>query len=445
MKPVISILLLTALTVSGQAQEQFSLKESIAYGLQHNRTVSIYKNNRLQAEQKARQAASTYLPNVNISAGLDDNIKLPVTIIPEGTFGPGTPEQRVSFGTQYNSTHVAQLDQPIFDKAALTGLKARQPNIDYAAFTEVQNNENLVYNIAVAYFRIIVAQKQLDLLLDNKARMEKNLGIAELRAQQGVAKKIDIKQVQVNINNIESQISVTRNSLELAVNTLKFNMGIGVNEPIALSDTARWLSPESQVKKSNFEFDYRKTTDFALNQTEITLLDINRKNIRDSRYPTLGFYARYGANGFGNKLGDAYERLFDFGTIGLKFQWNIFAGFRKDANYKIANYDFENAKINLLLKEDQQRLTFQNADLSFNRAESTITTNKENMDLAKEVYDNVSLQHREGLASLTELLNAENSYQQAQSNYVQSLLDYYIAEIELRRANGSLTEYYNNL
>ena len=98
-----------------------------------------------------------------------------------------------------------------------------------------------------------------------------------------------------------------------------------------------------------------------------------------------------------------------------------------------------------MLKEDQQRLTFQNADLSFNRAEITITTNRENMDLAKEVYDNVSLQHREGLASLTELLNAENSYQQAQSNYVQSLLDYYIAEIELRRANGSLTEYYNNL
>ncbi len=445
MKPVISILLLTALTVSGQAQERFSLKESIAYGLQHNRTVSIYKNNRLQAEQKARQAASTYLPNVNVSAGLDDNIKLPVTIIPAGTFGPGTPEQRVSFGTRYNSTHVAQLDQPIFDKAALTGLKARQPNIDYAALTEVQNNENLVYNIAVAYFRIIVAQKQLDLLLDNKARMEKNLDIAQLRAQQGVAKKIDIKQVQVNINNIVSQISVTRNSLELAINTLKFNMGIDVNESIALSDTTRWLNPENKLKKADFEFDYKKTTEFALNQTEITLLDINRKNIRDSRYPTLGFYARYGANGFGNKIGDAYERLFDFGTIGLKFQWNIFSGFRKNANYKIANYDFENAKINLLLKEDQQRLTFQNADLSFNRAETTIATNKENMDLAKEVYDNVSLQHREGLASLTELLNAENSYQQAQSNYVQSLLDYYIAEIDLRKANGSLTEYYNNL
>ena len=445
MKPVLSILLLTALAVTGRAQEQFSLKESIAYGLQHNRTVSIYKNNRLQAVQKARQAASTYLPNVNISAGLDDNLKLPVTIIPAGTFGPGTPEQRVSFGTKFNSTHVAQLDQPIFDKAALTGLKARQPNIDYATLTETQNNENLVYNIAVAYFRIIVAQKQLDLLLDNKTRMEKNLGIAQLRAQQGVAKKIDIKQVQVNINNIESQLSVTRNSLELAINTLKFNMGLAIDENIQLNDTARWLSPEDKAKKTDFSFDYKRTTDYALDQTQITLLDINSKNSKDSRYPTLGLYARYGANGFGNKLGDAYERLFDFGTVGLKFQWNIFAGFRKDANYKIANYDFENAKTNLLLKEDQQRLTFQNAGLSYFRAENTITNNKENMDLAKEVYDNVSLQNREGLASLTDLLNAENSYQQAQSNYVQSLLDYYIAEIELRRANGTLIEFYNNL
>ncbi|HRP88754.1 MAG TPA: TolC family protein [Edaphocola sp.] len=440
-----SLLLLIGISALANAQNQFSLKETIAFGLKNNRTTSIYKNNVLTAKQRAIQSGSAFLPNVNLNAGLDDNLKLPVTVIPEGAFAPGSPEQRVSFGSKFSSSQVVQLDQTIFDIAAFTGLKARQPNIDYAEYQEMGNNENIVYNIAIAYYKIIVAQKQLDLLQDNKSRMEKIYSVTLLRANQGVAKKVDVKQVNVNIANIDAQISIINNSLELAKNTLKFNMGYPLNEPIILTDTGRWLNPEGVNLKENFEFDYRNTSDYKINSTQITLLDVNRKNIYDSRYPTLGFYARYGLNGIGQKLGDAYDKMYDFSTIGLKFSWNIFGGFRKQSSYKIANYDYENAKHNIHLKEDQFRLMFQNAGLAFNRAERTISINNQNMELAREVYDNVSLQTKEGLASLTDLLNAENAYQQAQSNYIQSLLDYYLAEIEVRKANGSITEFYNNL
>ncbi|HTO14866.1 MAG TPA: TolC family protein [Edaphocola sp.] len=427
------------------AQNQFTLKETISYGLKSNRTISIYKNNVLSAQQKAMQAGSAFLPNVNINAGLDDNLKLPITVIPEGTFGPGTPEQRVSFGTKYSSSHVVQLDQPIFDVAAMTGLKARQPSINYAKLQETENLENIVYNISVAYYKIIVAQKQLDLLLDNKSRMEKIQSVTQLRANQGVAKKIDVKQVTVNIANIDAQISIINNSLELAKNTLKFNMGYPLNAPIILTDITRWLDPNAVDIKKGFEFDYKNTIDYQLNATEIALLDINRKNIYDSRFPTIGFYARYGVNGIGQNLSDVYTKMYDFSTIGLKLNWNIFSGLRNVSSYKMANYDYENAKQNIILKEDQFKLMYQNAGLAFNRAESTININRQNMELAREVYDNVSLQSKEGLASLTDVLNAENTYQQAQSNYIQSLLDYYLAEIEVRKANGTLTEFFNNL
>lgn len=448
MKLTFKTLLLAATLASGAgayAQESFTLKESIAYGLKHNRSITIYNNNRLQAEQKAREALSTYLPQVNVNAGLDDNLKLPVTVIPAGTFGPGTPAQKVSFGTQYNSTHSVQLDQPIYNQAAITGLKARKPNIELAALNEELNRQGVIYNIATAYYKIIITQKQLDLLEDNKERMEKTLAIAQLRAKEGVSKKIDVKQVQVNLNNTESQISVTRNSYELALNTLKFHLGKAMTEELLLSDTAKWLNPKTVLAGGAPGFDYKKTIDYRLNQTQLSLLDINRKNIRDGRYPTLAFYARYGANGFGNNIGAAYSSLYDFAVVGLKFNWNLFTGFRRDAQYKMADIDYKNAEENLKLSEEQQTLTYQNAGLAYNRAQSTIVTNKANMDLANEVYANVSTQHKEGIATLTDLLNAENSYQQAQNNYIQSLLDFYLAEIELKRANGTLDEYFEQL
>src|SRR5690606_19653923 len=117
-----------------------------------------------KAHQAGREALSGYLPQVNVSAGIDDNIKLQQTIIPAGTFGPGTPEQRVAFGTQWNTTVMAQADQKIYDQSLITGLKANKPNNEIAAWNEVKNNQQIIYDISSAYFRILVARRQLELL-----------------------------------------------------------------------------------------------------------------------------------------------------------------------------------------------------------------------------------------------------------------------------------------
>lgn len=434
------------ITVPAIAQNTyvFSLKESIQYGLNNHASVRIYENNVRKSNQAAREALSAYLPQVNVNAGLDDNLKLPKTIIPAGTFGPGTPEQRVSFGSQYNSTVTAQVDQKIYDQSALTGLKARQPNIDFAAVQKEQNNEDLIFNIANSYYQILVAQKQLELLNNNKEKFERILSVTKLQAAQGVIKKVDIKQVQVNLNNVIAQISVVENNLTLAKNTLKNNIGLPQKDSVILSDTARWLSDQPLLKEMP-EFDYTRSLDYQLQKIQISLYDINRKVIRDQAIPTLSFYARYGANGFGDQLEKAFDPLLDFSTIGLKISWNLFTGFRRDAQYKQATIDLQNARLNLSLNEENQDLYFQNARAKVKRSQITISTNKENMDLATEVYENTSLQYREGLASLSDLLNAELSYREAQNNYINSLLDYYLADLDVQKTNGTLESYFNNL
>jgi len=427
-----------------QTAHTLSLKESIQYGLSNHTSVNIYENNVKKSQQLARESLAGYLPQVSVNAGIDDNLKLPVTIIPAGTFGPGTPEQRVSFGTQYNSTMTAQVDQKIYDQSLLTGLKARQPNIDMAALQQEQNNEALIYNIASSYYQILVAQKQLELLEDNKVKFEKILAVTKLQAEQGVIKKVDIKQVQVNLNNVISQISVVQNNLTLAKNTLKNNIGLPQKDSLSLSDTARWLSATPPVKVIP-SFDYTQNLSYKLQNVQVTLYDINRKMIRDQVYPTLSLYGRYGASGNGDNIGNAFDPLLDFSTIGIKVSWNLFTGFRREAQYKQAVIDVENARLNLKLSEEDQDLYFQNAKAQMKRSQITILTNKDNMDLANEVYENTSLQYREGLAALSDLLNAELSYREAQNNYINSLLDYYLADLDVQKANGTLEDYYKEL
>lgn len=59
------------------------------------------------------------------------------------------------------------------------------------------------------------------------------------------------------------------------------------------------------------------------------------------------------------------------------------------------------------------------------------------------MLDDTQNNYRNGLATLTELLDAENAYADAQTNYNTSLLDYKIAEVQLIKANGDLKSLVN--
>jgi outer membrane protein len=442
--------MLVASTNAGFAQQgtgttTVTLKDCIAFGLQNHRSVEVNKNNVAAAHENAREQLAGYLPQVSVNAGLDYNIKLPANVIPAGSFPGQTEEQRITFGTKYNSTQVIQLDQKIYDQSLLTGLKANKSNRELAELTAEQNNQDLIYNISSAYYQILVTQRQLDLLYSNKERFEKILKVTELQAEQGVAKKVDVKQVQVNLNNVLSQISIAENSLRLAKNTLKNNMGMSQHQDIVLVDTSRWLNAAPTAKVYG-DFNYQQSVSYQQQRLQIEMYDINRQSIKNQIFPTLSFYARYGANGFGaNSLGQAYDPLLDYSAAGLKLSWNIFTGFRRDAQYKKATIDMENARVNMRLNEDRQNLAFENAGIAVKRAQSTIITNKQNMELASEVYENTTLQYRQGIATLSDLLNAENAYREAQNNYIGSLLDYYLADLEVQRANGTLRDYYQQL
>ena len=150
----------------------FTLKDCIAFGLEHHRSVVVSRNNITGAKEQAKEALSAYLPQVNVSAGFDYNVKLQQNVIPAGSFPGQTEEQRITFGTKYNSTQMIQLDQKIYDQSLLTGLKANSSNTRLAELNAEENNQNLIYNISYAYYQIIVAQKQLELLNSNKERFE---------------------------------------------------------------------------------------------------------------------------------------------------------------------------------------------------------------------------------------------------------------------------------
>ncbi len=441
------LLLLCALFgATAQAQPALTLKQCIDYGLSNHPAISVARNNQENARQQAREAIASYLPQVNLNANITNNVKLPVNIIPAGTFGPGTPEQRVAFGNKYATQAIADANQPIYNRGLLLGIKANKPNTELSQLNLEQTRQTIIYNVAQAYFQILINQRQLNLLDTNRARIARLLKVSNLQAELGVAKKVDAKQVQVQLNNIDAQRSVAANAIAVAQNALNNSMGIFEPDapPVQLTDTARWLHA-APTPTPNVAFRYGQTLDYQIQDKQIELLDLQTKVIRAGSLPTLSAFAQYGFNGFGSKLSEVFDRQFDFSAVGLRFSLSLFDGFRRSAQYRQALVDRDNARLNQVLSQANLNLQFLNAGTRVQRAQATLATNRANLDLAGEVYENVALQYRQGVGALSDLLNAETSFSDAQANYIQSLIDLYLSQLDIERTNSTLEQYYQSL
>lgn len=438
-------ILLMMVSVITQAQESkpilFSLKESIAYSLKNNPSSTIYKNEVLIAKEKKTEALAGYLPQVNGTGTFDDNLKRQVSVIPAGAFSK--EEIKIQFGNQYNTNLVAQVDQVLFDRSITVAKEANKVNTLIADLKLLQNNETIVYNTVMAYYQILTYNEQEKLLVENEKKYDELLRILQLQYEKGVAKKIDYDRMKVSQNNIKSQLSLLKTNRELALNKLKYAMGMELSHNIAINDSLDY-SMQVSMPVAN-QLDTKNLLDFKIQSNNIALQQLDVERRKFAFYPTLAGYARYGAQTFGNEFGKSFGNWFDYSSIGLKLNIPIFDGNKKKSQLSQSKLSLLNAQESLKLNERNYELQFQNANTQLFRSYTSMNDNKETLTLAADILKNTGLQYQKGTASLTDFLNSDYSYKEAQSNYISSLLNFLTARVDLEKSQGNLSTYINQL
>ena len=113
--------------------------------------------------------------------------------------------------------------------------------------------------------------------------------------------------------------------------------------------------------------------------------------------------------------------------------------------YIVALHQIEQKKIALDLVKNNQILLKQSIDLESSQASiniknafATLETQKRNLDLAQEIVRVSKIKYKEGVGSNIEVINAESSFKESQTNYFAALYDLMIAKVDLSKAKGEL-------
>lgn len=432
------ILLLLAGAVLPQlvnAQQQLTLKDALTFALQHN---SNMRKARLDIEggrYKVEEVRAQALPQLTGTAGLTYN-----PIIGQQVVDFGGQLQTLKFGQKWNSSAGVQLSQQLFNQQVFTGLQAAKSSEEYYNLTAQLTEEQLIELVANNYYQVLVTRQQLEVIDNNIKNVKVVENIVNVQYKNGLAKKIDVDRIKVNLTNLNTQREQVINGITQLENQLKYAMGMPVATPIILPATE--LTQVSTLPQLADAVDLSNRTEIKLLDNQDKLLSLQRKAYVSEYYPTLALTGNYTYSSQSKSFDflNSSSSAIGFGSsaVGLTLRVPIFNGFLTRSKVRQADVAIKKAKEDRTNTTNALNLAYENAKIQLRDNLATINAQRKNAELAQEIYKSTQNNYNNGLASLTDLLETENSLTQAQNSYTQALLNYKIAEIQLIKSNGNI-------
>ena len=444
MKKIITSALLCLSFMSFAQQKELTLKDAIRYALENKADAEKARLEVTKSEYKIQEVRANALPNISASGGMVYNPKLQATYIDASTFPfPGMSASnepiKMEMGQKWSANAEAKLTQVLFNQTVFMGLKAARTTREFYMLNQQLTENEIIEKVAQAYYQVYQTRQTLENIESNLALTEKTANVVKGLNQSGLSKKIDVDRTTVAVNNLKSARQQALNGVQLSENALKYMIGMPMNEAITLPKEGFEANYDLAFEKGNSN----TRIELQVLEKQKQLLDLNTKVQCAALYPSLALQATYGYLSMGPKTPIIYgkkDKVYgaDYSAITLGLKIPIFSGFGTRA--KIRQAQIESQALEATLKDTRlaMDLAYENAHSRLTNNLLTIDSQKENVKLAEEVLLNTQNNYQQGLASLTDLLEAERSLSDAKNNYTSALLDYKLAEIQLLKSQGKL-------
>jgi outer membrane protein TolC len=414
----------------------------VDYAITHQVQVKNSQIDLQNASAKINEIKAMGLPQVNGSVALTNNIVLQRAFIPAKIFNPAAADGELiaaKFGVDNSGFASMSLSQLVFDGSYLLGLKASSVYKELSVKSVTQSKQQVAENVTKAYYGILVNEKRIGLLSLNLARLDTLLKETRELNKQGFVEKIDVQRLDVQANNLRTELENVNRLQELSYSLLKFQMGYPMEEPIRVTESLEKIELDTFNTNAAGDFSYTNRIEYSILQTQENLAELDLKSIKAGYLPRLVLNANYGYNAGANAFSDLMtKQWFDNAAVTVALQIPIFEGFSKKYKAVQSENNLQKVRQSYGLLKSSIDLQRSQANITLKNALESMKEQKSNLDLANEISRVTRVKYQQGVGSNLEVLNAESSIKESQANYFTALYNALIAKVEVEKANGTL-------
>ncbi len=424
---------------------QLTIDECIDIALQQNEQIKITSLEKEISNAEVRKTISEGLPQASVNANVNYNFQQQKSIFDAGSspfpIAGSQPGDLVTFSLQqpYDANFGLRVSQLIFDGSYFVGLQAARTYRELSIKDHKANEIDVVANVSTAYYTVLVNQERLELLNANYQRLDTLLRQTRALNENGFAEKIDVDRIRVNLNNVSVERQRLEKLTDLSFKLLKFQMGIDLNVSLALTTTLGQVGPQRELIPVE-PIDYNNRIEYSKLTTNENLALLDIRNNAAQYLPKLYANANWSANTASTEFSQVFEsdRWRPFGAVGLSLTIPIFDGFLKSNRIQQNRLQLEQLKQQKLFMEKNINLEIEQSLINLNSSMEAMEVQKQNMELASDIYRMTQIRYTQGLGANLEVVEADADLIEAQTNYYNALFDAMVAEIELKKALGIL-------
>ncbi len=425
--------LLKAQTRADSLPPVVSLQECIRYALKNQPLIKQAAIDEEINERNIGIALSAWLPQINASGSYQHYFQLPSSTIINGA------GNSVITPLGVNNTSVLGLgaSQTIYNNDVLLASRAARFSREYYKQNTVSSQINVVSDVSKAFYSLLLSQKQLDIIDENIVRLRRALKDAYQQYQAGVVDKIDYKQATIALNNELATRKQTLETIKSNVATLKELMGNADNRSINPVYDSVALSREIAVD-TNVTANPNNRIEYQLLETTKSLQTLNIGYYRYGFLPSVSAFGNYNLSYLNNQFSNLYSRSYPNSYAGLSVSIPIFQGTKRLQNLSRAKLEVSRADLDLVNTRNVINTQVTQALASYKSNYTELVTQQQNITLAKEVYNVVFLQYREGIKTYLDVIVAQSDLRTSEINYNNALFTVLSSKIDLQKALGNL-------
>src|SRR5690606_17132674 len=402
------LLLFTALLVTtvtqGRAQQVsvISLEESIEYALQNNVTVKNAQLDIVASKATVGETTVQWLYQITSKVDVNKILIVPSLPFPAIFFDPEAQEGEfvpVQFSPEYSGNLGVTVNQRIFNGSYFVGLQAAKTYRQLAELDKIKTELDVIENVKKAYYSVLVSQEREELVQANLSRMDTLLKETSVMFETGFAEKIDVSRVQVQYNNLKTELEKARSATTISLNLLKLQMGMDVSQPLTLAENIEDLDEVFDVAPLLEEKGMRRIELDQL-QTNLDLARLDLKNNTSQYLPRIDANLSYSRLGFGGSLKQIFNsEWFPGSVLGVSLEIPIFDGLAK--SYRIQQNRVQIKQFQNQLYDQEQRVVSEEAEARANlqNSLSALRAQLDNRELAMEVFRTTKIKYQEGVGS----------------------------------------------
>lgn len=417
-KTIFICFVLMAFVHSTKAQQLYSLEQCRQLALEQNAQMKIAANKTMMAKQEKREAVTNFFPSISLSGGAmkadDGLIQMPMgemtmKMLDEGLYGGAMASLPIFAGGQiYNGYKLATL-----------GLEVSELQLR-------QTSNEVKMTVEQYYWNIFVLNEKLQTLRRVETLLERICSDVKVTVDAGVTNRNDLLQVELRRDETKSAIINVENNIKVCKMLLAQYVGVDMNDfDVETKVHTELLSPEYLYVNHEERLD--ATVEYQLLSKAVDASKLEMRMKKGEFMPTVALSGGYLYNDF---MGPSQNSFVGMVSVSIPISWKAPSSVRKyKYRHQNAVTEFNNGSEQLLIRMQKAQIDLNNAYQQALIARNSIEQSEENLRLNEQYY-------KAGTSSMSDLLEAQQLFQQSRDKYAEAYSKYEISKTEYLQATG---------